>query len=599
MFVVHRVAIGGWHADGRRRIVGRCCSIGGKCHGLVSNEPVLTIKTEKLQFLMPLPRICLDLGSLLSLSQVSRIKQEEQNPGCARFGFFLVDSSSWFCVCACRTRPQAKFLTAGVAGVAWTTAERHQYATGCDFLWLGRVRRGRGGITLGGMRLRRRGRGLHNGARGESAPTPTDYFVASANFCCGACPLLNESTIFLIAFLSNATMKSKRIPTDQNLLQWVPVMARIVAIYTWWIPVVDSLQVRTCVLEPWSPSLVTQQQQLRTTTKNETLRIGWIQEVRDEDQRRYDIRVGIEVSASDNLKAVDSESSGESQEVVQSLNLPFLQDETPLGATLWPSALAAAILTQTKTLQNMVQGKNVLELGAGLGLPGRLLASQGMAHRVDLTDNDNDIVQQTKTFDETENSTTQILSRQLDWRDSHNEKLHGDLRHVFHVILGTDLAYYFYLIRPLMDAMQQFRKQSSSLLSHKDRENDLQYVGNEQGGGSTCIIVGQANRQSQWDLYHNIVNGCYNQLTDKHEGPWEGTTHMLLYNLRIYDWQEMHVVPGASSTNSIPTAMTSTMVPIAALVHSTCNSSSLSPPLFTSLDHVATSQDEKELDMSF
>jgi hypothetical protein len=49
---------------------------------------------------------------------------------------------------------------------------------------------------------------------------------------------------------------------------------------------------------------------------------------------------------------------------------------------------------------------------------------------------------------------------------------------------------------------------------------------------STLFVIGQANRESQWDLFHNIKNGCYNQLTDKREPPWA------LYNLQISSFCE-------------------------------------------------------------
>ena len=41
-------------------------------------------------------------------------------------------------------------------------------------------------------------------------------------------------------------------------------------------------------------------------------------------------------------------------------------------------------------------------------------------------------------------------------------------------------------------------------------------------------LLVKVNRESQWDLFHDTRNVCYNQLRDKREPPWAGTTKTFL-----------------------------------------------------------------------
>ena len=85
-----------------------------------------------------------------------------------------------------------------------------------------------------------------------------------------------------------------------------------------------------------------------------------------------------------------------------------------------------------------------------------------------------------------------------------------------HIVIGTAVAYYHYLLRPLLNTISHFLKTKHSLL----------------------MIVGQANRESQWELYDIISKGGYNVDSNRHEEKWKGNTEMLLYQLEMGKWQQ-------------------------------------------------------------
>jgi hypothetical protein len=107
------------------------------------------------------------------------------------------------------------------------------------------------------------------------------------------------------------------------------------------------------------------------------------------------------------------------------------------------------------------------------------------------------------------------------------------------------------------------------------------------------MVVGQANRESQWDLYKNIKNGCYNQLTDEHEPPWPGTTTLLLYKLRMS--------PLCNSVEDCEKHIENT-VPMSVILYQDClNGEAHSLPFFPFRDlaHVATEHDDASIMKSF
>jgi hypothetical protein len=168
------------------------------------------------------------------------------------------------------------------------------------------------------------------------------------------------------------------------------------------------------------------------------------------------------------------------------------------------------------------------------------------------------------------------------------------------VIIGSDVAYYHHLVRPLMDTAQNYRKQNDH--------------------PSLCLIIGQANRACQWDLYHQITEGGYNQYTDERTGPWPGTTKMLLYHLYLSEWVQVKgdntATCSSISSNSSTSRLSPTLqhgclssddvawekvplegiLPIAVLMH---QSPGLELDPITPYDIYATQEVEDGLSMSF
>jgi hypothetical protein len=255
------------------------------------------------------------------------------------------------------------------------------------------------------------------------------------------------------------------------------------------------------------------------------------------------------------------------------LSLIFPETETAwdgLASQLWPAALASSILLRSPEFRRWIVRKKVVELGSGRGLTGLVAAFH--AESCLLTDNDATAVKvlETSTCPANESRLGASLStRQLDWRDSH-----GGNVPFMDLVLGSDVAYYFYLLRPMMDTARAFMKAEH---------------GNQ--SPSTLVLTGQANRKSLWDLYNNIQNGCYNQLTDVKEPPWPGSCRMLLYNLQMSHW---------CSTLEACDRQIDGLIPMSLMVHhgdTNTDAEQLAP--FEKFAHVATQEDDENIMKSF
>lgn len=259
---------------------------------------------------------------------------------------------------------------------------------------------------------------------------------------------------------------------------------------------------------------------------------------------------------------------GSNQDSV-TVTLPWTTNKDSLASTLWPASLAGAVLCRSPTFTEFVKDRTVLEVGSGLGLTGKVAGYS--ARKCILTDCDQEVIQlhQGHLNEPTSspgNSLGTSEARVLDWRDEPPESMDK-----VDVIVGSDVAYYYYLLRPLMDTTRSLLHESSSLL----------------------FLLGQANRECQWDLYHNIRDGCYNQRTDQREEPWEGSTTMLLYNLELETWRRDDALTNSSSSSSSKIDGT---IPLAALVH---QRPGLELPHWSPYDHVSTKQDQERIPMSF
>jgi predicted nicotinamide N-methyase len=266
--------------------------------------------------------------------------------------------------------------------------------------------------------------------------------------------------------------------------------------------------------------------------------LGWCEERRQQDAT--ELQVTVRCDDSEPLE----------------VSIPKPSDENSLAHTLWPSSLAAAILLKSPASERLIKNKHVLELGCGLGLAGIVTSSS--AKSCCLTDHDEEIIQILKNH-----NIPNIDARYLEWRD---EDRPSDIP-PSELVIGADIAYYFYLLRPLMDTTKAMLRQDNSAF----------------------MVVGQANRESQWDLYHNIRDGCYNQLTDEREASWDGETRMFLYQLQMFKW-EVDDDPSPKKQELDGT------IPIAVMLHT---SPGLEGFAFTAFDHIATKNDEEGMMMSF
>lgn len=257
------------------------------------------------------------------------------------------------------------------------------------------------------------------------------------------------------------------------------------------------------------------------------------------------------------------------------IDLPHIGSDS-LASTIWPASLASAILVRSPTLTDFMGDRDVLELGCGLGITG-LAASKSKSPKprsCRLTDNADEVLDALRCYGKGRSGVAaaaadEVVSfEHLDWRDDHA----GCER--VGTVLSTDVAYYYFLLRPLMDTV-------SAHLEPRD---------------SLWMNTGQANRECQWTLYRNLVDGCYNQLTDEREPPWGGQTRMLLYELDMYEWREEEEGGGSGDDATEKENVCDGTIPIAVMLHQTPGLS-LAP--LTDFDYVATASDESEMSISF
>jgi predicted nicotinamide N-methyase len=261
------------------------------------------------------------------------------------------------------------------------------------------------------------------------------------------------------------------------------------------------------------------------------------------------------------------EGSSENDIVVEDDLYLELTDQGPdgsLASQLWPAAMAASILLRSPEFRSFAKGKDILEVGCGVGLAG-LTAAEHSGTCL-LTDSDEEsvkVLQQQDISLNQERLGAKLSATVLDWRDEKREDLSS-----VDIVLGTDIAYYYHLLRPLMDTTRNYIKEHDSLV----------------------IFIGQANREMQWALYKNLRDGCYNQLTDEHEPAWPGTTKMFLYKLQVSAWTE-------ETTDSSNFDMGDGLIPMSVIIYQPPGSSDFS--LFKPYDHIATEADDESIMKSF
>ena len=222
------------------------------------------------------------------------------------------------------------------------------------------------------------------------------------------------------------------------------------------------------------------------------------------------------------------------------VQLPFVEQSESVGSSIWPPSLAAAILLCcSPTLPSALATRTILELGSGIGVGGLVAAAlQNPPRSIALTDNDPELVERLQTHLESSNQLDndavegpcELSARQLDWRDTAertagttHESDNGDNSAVasslYDVCMGFDVAYYYHLKAPLIATVRA----------------------NLQPQNSFLWVMGQANREMQWQFYHHLRDGGYNQLVDQHEQPWPGDISMILFQLEMQFWVDAYL----------------------------------------------------------
>lgn len=141
-------------------------------------------------------------------------------------------------------------------------------------------------------------------------------------------------------------------------------------------------------------------------------------------------------------------------------------EETPLWVELWPSALA---LSQIFWEGPSLAGKSVLELGAGLGLPGVVAGLKG----ADVLQTDY-IPEALKIAEETAqmNNVSGIRTAVADWRNF-------NINESFDLIIGSDIMYHPDLNPYLKNIFQRNLKTGGQIIMGDAGRNDsLDFVRN-------------------------------------------------------------------------------------------------------------------------
>lgn len=339
------------------------------------------------------------------------------------------------------------------------------------------------------------------------------------------------------------------------------------------LPQVQALTVterRRCILRPWGGGGKSDDTAAAAAADKQPASLGWALEERTTVTDETTTTTTAQRTSGSWKMTVAW--SGESEVTIQ---LPWnggddddkdTNDAVPtddLATTLWDAGVAGAILCRSPGfIEYLGKNKTVLELGSGIGLPGWVAGAS--AASATLTDHDQRAVVRIGNM-AAKNPGHNITARFLEWKDDHSNA------DPFDVILATDVAYYFYLLRPLMDTVKAYLR-------------------------DTVLIMGQANRQSQWDLYDNLRLGCYNQLTDDREGPWPGQTRMLLYNLQVNQWVKETDADGVM----VEEEKIGSVMPIAVIHHEAePNSEQTTDHFYSAWDHVATTEDRDSIRISF
>ena len=167
-------------------------------------------------------------------------------------------------------------------------------------------------------------------------------------------------------------------------------------------------------------------------------------------------------------------------------------DHLPYGLLLWESA--GALSQRLAEEPSLVEGKRVLELGAGTGLPGLVARSLGAC--VWQTDQTDDVLN-VAALNERENALAGIRRFRADWRDWVEPAS-------FDVILGSDILYDAALYGSIVSILDRSLAPGGKVvLADPGRPQALEFLGELESGGArftlsvrrvepTCVLGARA-----------------------------------------------------------------------------------------------------------
>jgi predicted nicotinamide N-methyase len=177
----------------------------------------------------------------------------------------------------------------------------------------------------------------------------------------------------------------------------------------------------------------------------------------------------------------------------EDLNRPLLLEELPFGTVaelpdsnrggpttghrVWDAAVVLALFLRSGRgrglLAEIGEGARVLELGAGLGLPGLDLARAGLVQRVTLSDGNDRLVAQlrraaSRVHQKRGVPPTELRVQRLDWSVA-SELAAVQEQRAAEVCLGSDLCYKACDVEPLAAALDRMRSRLTLLAAPTTR----------------------------------------------------------------------------------------------------------------------------------
>jgi predicted nicotinamide N-methyase len=174
------------------------------------------------------------------------------------------------------------------------------------------------------------------------------------------------------------------------------------------------------------------------------------------------------------------------------LSLANSADHLPYGLLLWESSVGLA--QRLAEEPSLVEGKRVLELGAGTGLPGLVARSLGAC--VWQTDQTEDVLK-IAALNERENALAGIQRFRADWRDWVEPAS-------FDVILGADILYDVAMYGSIAAILSRsLAPHGRALLADPGRPQALEFLGKLENEGArlamsvrrvepTCVLGSRA-----------------------------------------------------------------------------------------------------------